>query len=80
MRYYSGEGLGIIEQAPFSLMNNIITYQSVHRLREEIGELKSMNEVYRYKTGRVADIERAQRQRRLLAIQDELAVMSKRTR
>ena len=80
MRYYSGEGLGIVEQAPLSLMNTIITYQSVHRLREEIGELKSMNEVYRYKTGRVADIERAQRQRRLLAIQDELAVMSKRTR
>lgn len=57
-------------------MDTILTHQRVHQLREEIGELKIMNEVYKDKKGPVADTERAHRQDRLLKIQDELKMMA----
>jgi hypothetical protein len=63
-----------------SLMTNhrmILTSQRVSQLREEIEELKFMNEVLKYKKGPVADTERVRRQGRLLEIQDELVAKTK---
>ncbi len=57
-------------------MNKILTLQRVHQLRDEIHELKFMNEIFKYKKGAVADTERVRRQGRLLEIQDELTVMT----
>jgi len=57
-------------------MNRDLTSQRVHQLREEIDELRFMNEIYKYKKGPVADTERVRRQGRLLEIQDELTAIT----
>ena len=59
-------------------MNRDLTSQRVHQLREEIDELRFMNEIYKYKKGPVADTERVRRHGRLLEIQGELTAMTAR--